>query len=306
MRRERGVALVIVLGLVAVVAAWAADAAYEDMIALRLAENDTDAVRASQAATSALVLAARVLADDAKAGSTDDLEEEWAMETPPFPIDQGVVSGRIVDANRMLNLNDLVDAKGRVQEAFRQVLKRLFARLELDPNLVDALADWMDADDLPSGPGGAEEASYLDRPYRVKNARLDGIEELAMVSGFDPEVRARLAGFVTVAPVPESGITPVNVNTAPKEVLLALFPNMTEADAEAFIQKRPVANVAAVTGQPWAVGAPTARLSVASSLFIVRCEARFGRAVHREEFMLQRQGTALSIVGRFRPGWSAG
>lgn len=50
--RERGTALVVVLGLVALIGAWGVNAAYEDMIDIRRAENIKDAIYASQASRS--------------------------------------------------------------------------------------------------------------------------------------------------------------------------------------------------------------------------------------------------------------
>ncbi len=305
MKGERGVALVIVLGLVALVGSWAATAAYEDMIALRRAENMQDAIRAVQASRSALALAVKILREDAADSTTDDLQEAWAIEAPPFPIDEGMVSGVIEDAERRLNLNDLVNAKGEVQQASVVMFRRLFRHLEIDEALVDALVDWVDADDQPFGAGGAESSAYYDVAYRVKNAPFDGLEELALVKGFeDPELRARLRDYLTVLPPAQNGITPVNVNTAEARVLQAIFPKMTDADAETLIAGRPYADVASATnGQPWVAGGDPARLSVASSAFMVRTEARFGRVVLREEYCVRREGKKLTLLSRRQLGW---
>ncbi|MDX8407961.1 MAG: type II secretion system minor pseudopilin GspK [Mariprofundaceae bacterium] len=305
--QERGVALIIVLGLVALIGAWASTAAYEDMIALRRAENMQDAMRAVQASQSGFALAVMTLRHDARDSTTDDLDEAWAMETPPFPIDDGMVSGRIEDANRYLNLNDLVDSKGQVQLASVTMFKTLFRQLELDEGLVDALVDWVDSDDRPFGAGGAEDAAYYDAPYRVKNKPLDNWDELRMIKGFaEAKILSRLKEVAVVLPVAVNAITPVNINTAGAAVLLALFPKMNDADAESLIAGRPYADVASATnGQPWSLGSNPARLSVASSTFMVRTEARFGRADLREEYVVQRQAQKLSLISRQRLGWDA-
>ncbi len=300
--RERGVALIIVLGLVALIGAWASSAAYEDLISLRRAENMMDAMRAMQASESALALAVLTLRQDARESNTDDLDEAWAMEAPPFPIDDGVVSGQIADTARFLNINDLVDAKGVAREEVVGEFRRLFALLELDGALLDALVDWLDADDRPYGAGGAESGAYYDRPYRVKNAPLDNWGELAMIKGFDTGVMARLAEVAVVTP--SGGMTPVNLNTASQQVLLALFPKMTDVDAQALMAARPYADVAsALQGRSWAAGVNQTRLSVSSGIFIVRTEARFGRVVFREEFIVHRQSDKLNLVSRRRLVW---
>jgi len=299
--RERGAALIIVLGLVALIGAWASTAAYEDMISLRRAENMQDAMRALQGSQSVLALSIRVLRQDMTDSTTDDLNEVWAQETPPFPIDQGKVSGRVTDANRYLNLNDLVDDQGQVKTPVYQRLQRLFTRLDLDAGLVDVLADWMDADDRPMGAAGAEDVSYYDKPYHVKNGRLERWNELSMLRGFDAGVLKKLSGVAVVRSVPQGGITPVNINTADTVVLQAVFPDMVEGDAEAFISSRPYADVAtAIANQPWAAGVNPASLSVASDVFMVRSEAHFGRVVLQEEYMLLRQEKKLSLLSRER------
>jgi general secretion pathway protein K len=299
--QERGVALVIVLGLVAIIGAWASQAAYEDMVSLRRAENMQDAMRAVQASQSAFAMAKQLLRQDVQDSQQDDLDEIWAQKTPPFPLDDGIVSGRVSDANRYINLNDLVDGKGKVRPNEVKLTKRLFSLLELDPGLVDALIDWIDADDRPHGSNGAEDAAYYDRPYRIKNARLDRLNELLLIRGFDQKVLVRLKEAATVRAVPSVGLTAINLNTANKAVLLALFEKMTDVDARALIAGRPYTNVAtAMANQPWAVGVNTARLSVISDAFMVRTEARFGRVVLREEYMLLRQSKKMTLLARKR------
>lgn len=304
-KQEKGVALVIVLGLVAIIGAWASQAAYEDMVSLRRAENMQDAMRAVQASQSAFAVAKQLLRQDAQDSQQDDLEEDWAQQTPPFALDEGSVTGQVLDANRRINLNDLVDAAGKARPDELVIMKRLFSFFELDPGLVEALVDWMDADDRPYGSGGAEDAAYYDSLYRVKNAKLDRWDELRQIQGFDSKVLARLAEAVTVrAGLPGDGLTAININTAGKAVLMALFEKMTDVDAEVLIAGRPYADVAAaVTDQPWAVGVDTARLSVSSDVFMVRTEARFGRAVLQEEFMLLRQAEKMTLLARERLAW---
>lgn len=294
---ERGAALIIVLGVVAIVAAWASTAAYEDMVSLRRAENMQDSSRAWLANESAVELVRLYLREDARDNQVDSLDELWAMPQPPMPVDNGMVAGEIADANRYFNLNDMVDKEGKVMADAVQIVRNLFRLLQLDPLLVDRLVDWMDADDNPSGSGGAEDFHYYDKPYSVKNGRLDRWQELALIDGFDAEVLDTLRPFVTVRSVPESGKTAVNINTAEAEVLRAIFPNMADTDAESVVSGRPYNSVSdATTGKAWASGGDSSRLSVASDAFIVRTDAMFGRARWREEWLLTRTADGKTAV----------
>lgn len=301
---QRGVALIIVLGLVALIGAWASTSAYEDLIALRLQENIQSNMQASQASISALMLALKILKDDAQDSQTDDLEEAWATESPPFPIDEGVVKGQIVDADRFYNLNDLVDSEGHIRKSEYQVLKRLFTLLELNPGLVDSLADWMDVDNQPTGSGGAEDVAYYGLPYRCKNARLDDLEELHLIRGFDDEVIQKLYSVATAYPPgKQAEVSHINLNTAPPEVLMSLFPMLTSSDIDLLIKQRPFSDVSVLKNQPWAKGGNVDRLSVSSQIFIVRTDAQFGRASVREEYMLSRQSGAITLLSRRLLGW---
>lgn len=299
---ERGVALVIVLGVVAMVSAWAATAAYEDMISLRRAENLQESTRAWMASESTLELVRYYLREDARDSKIDHLDEEWAQSIPPLPIDDGQVTGEIVDANRYFNINDLVDQNGNLKADAYQIVRRLFVKLELPVTLVDKLVDWVDTDDRTISASGAEDYHYYDKPYHVKNARLDRWRELSLIDGFDKDVLEKLRSAVTVTDVPKSGKTLVNINTADKVVLMALFPKMTEGDAEGVIASRPYETMP--TGAVWMVGGDMTRLSVASDAFIVRTDAQFGRARWREEYLLKRSVDGKTAVAyRERQGW---
>ncbi len=301
-RRQRGVALIMVLAMVALIAGWAASAAYEDMIALRRAENLTASTRAMLAAESGVELAKLVLAQDADESKTDDLDETWAATTPPFPIDDGMIIGSIADANRFFNLNDLVDDNGKARPDSVAIARRLFSALDLDTALVDALVDWMDHDEQ----GGSEAEAYSERPYHIKNARLDRFEELRLVAGFDRDAVDVLRRVVIVRPSLAGGKTPININTAPAEVLAAVFPNMSlmaAAQVVADRKNRSFLDTAALINSPDGKGVDAARLVVASDAFLVRSLAKFGRVRWSEEQLLARQGKKFALIYRQREGW---
>ncbi|MDX8390478.1 MAG: type II secretion system minor pseudopilin GspK [Mariprofundaceae bacterium] len=307
-RSERGVALVIVLGLVALISAWAATSAREDWISLRRAENMDNAMRVWLATESGIALVRMMLKDDAENSDIDSLEEIWATPTPPYPVDNGTVAGEFFDANRFLNLNNLVNAQGVVQPAFVEVMKRLFMQLELSPLLVDAIVDWLDRDNIPFGSGGAEEMAYMDQRYAVKNALFDGVRELRLVVGFDEDIVNKIRPFVIArANMANMAITPVNINTASREVLMAMA-NLSVIDAENILSLRNESafeRVADLTGKPEFAGlaAFATRLVVISDAFFARIHAQFGRANWREEILLARNGQNVSIVYRRKLGW---
>ncbi len=297
---ERGIALVMVLALVALVAVWAVQSADEDWISLRRAENMQLAAKTWLGVESGQALALRALSADDPA--VDSLDEDWALETPPFPVDEGVIAARIEDANRYINLNDLVGASGKAQPDVVAVVKRLFVRLQLDAQLVDALVDWMDADKEPYGSGGAEESAYASRPYHIKNAPLDSLNELLLVQGFEPAMLDALRKVVMARP--STVLSAVNINTAPADVLLSLADNIPQGDVEAMISGRestPYKNIADLTAgglNQWVSTVKPGWMTIKSDAFLIRVEARFDRARWAEEMLLARQGDAFRVLSR--------
>ncbi|MDQ6979965.1 MAG: type II secretion system minor pseudopilin GspK [Ghiorsea sp.] len=303
-RSQRGVALIMVLGMVAIIAAWASMAAYEDMIAIKRASNTQDEVRATMASESAFELVKLYLKEDFKlTGDVDSLDEDWALGLPPFPIDDGMIGVVMVDSNRYYNLNDLVDDNGVAIPKHVEQLQRLFTLLSIDSSLVDALVDWMDKDDKPYGTYGAEDAMYYDKDYKVKNARLDNLSELKLILGFKPNIIHRLKRVACVHPNTQNGTSKININTAPADVLMSLFPNLTKLDVETLAENMPYEDLKSIDTLPWVDGGDLPRLSVGSDTFTLRTHASFGRAQVREEYLLSRTQENVQLLWRERLGW---
>ena len=100
--------------------------------------------------------------------------------------------------------------------------------------VLDAIADWRDADDLKR-PNGAEEADYraAGLTYGPANAPFETVGELARVLGVTPALYARVAGSLTVYSR-QAGINP---QTASRDVLLAV-PGATADIVDDFIARR--------------------------------------------------------------------
>lgn len=169
--------------------------------------------------------------------------------------------------------------KARLNQAQFQVLQRLLTSLELKPALAQAIADWIDPDQDPLFPDGAEDSDYnvLNPPYLAANHPLSSVSELRLIKGVDQEVYDKLAPLVCVLPPG----TPLNVNTAPAPVLAALSEGQDPKDMERLLESRPdkgyknvddFLNAAKLT-----VDAQLkAQLGVDSQHFSLRAEARVG------------------------------
>jgi general secretion pathway protein K len=129
----------------------------------------------------------------------------------------GTASSRfvIIDEERKINIDT----------AELPVLKRLFQDI-LNCDVMQAqemaasIIDWRDSDDMLSLPLGSAESSYyqdLRYSYAAKNADYEVLNELLLVKGVTPEVFAKVKDYITIY-----GDGKVNINTAPRQVLLAL------------------------------------------------------------------------------------
>ncbi len=289
---QGGVALVLVLLIVAMATTIAAFMAQQQGFWQREMENGRDRAQARRIAEAGIDWARAVLADDASVNQYDGPREMWAMQLPAIPVEGGEVQGTIVDQQGLYNLNNLVN-NGVVSTPDLARFQRLLASLGLPPELGNALADWMDADSVTMA-NGAEDEYYmnLDNPYRCANRPLSDIGELVRVRGFDTATIQRLQPFVSV--LPESN-TAVNVNFAPPEVLMAIFPGMTLQDARQLAlqaSSAPFFNISDFMQRlpKNVVQDSTLLLSVSSQYFMVTGHATQGDGASSAHVLLHRAG----------------
>jgi len=233
--QQRGVAIVLAMGVVALAAMAATAVMTTQSTWSRQNELTADHVQAQTLVQVGLDWTRALLSNDRRSNNVDHLGEPWALRLPPMPVENGELAGHIDDQQGAFNLNNLVKG-GKVNLAQLAHFQRLLSILGLPPALADALADWIDADSEPQPQGGAEDAFYLalQPPYLAANRPLIDVAELALVRGFDDGVRARLRPFVSALPA----FTAVNVNTAPPEVIAAVVDGLGLDGARALVEKR--------------------------------------------------------------------
>jgi len=231
---ERGMVLLLVLVVVALLSALVSELAFSSLVDLRLAETFRDTTRSYYLAAGG-VRVGRMLLQEDKNGY-DGGDEPWSQGVSGYPVGEGTVDIAIEDLGGRVDLNRLVDAAGNVDVVSMDRCRRLFEALGLDDPaaLVDTLIDWLDRD-TETRPLGAESEHYLglSRPYPAKDGPLESLDELLLLRGFDATVVARLTPHVTV-----HGAERINVNTASAEVLLALADEMDRSGAETIIAAR--------------------------------------------------------------------
>ena len=265
-RHDEGVALLLVLLFIALLTVLVVEYVYETQVessVVAASLGDFEALTAAKSAVntglSMLVSDALTMPGDAVAGSTtsqsssssdavsggvayDSLDEPWAYGVPFQVINNAVMECSISDEFGKLNLNALFRTGSQssedsessddvetvdADEILEQTLRYLFEERGAEEDLVDAVLDWLDADDEPR-PSGAESDYYqsLSKPYACKNGPMSSVEELLLIRGITPDLyfgdpeqdQVPLSELLTVI---GHRTGKINLNTAQYELLLA-------------------------------------------------------------------------------------
>lgn len=307
---QQGVALITALLIVALATIAAVAVASRQQFDIRRSANLINRDQAYQYALGVESWAVQLLARDRTRGATDDLTEDWAKQLPPLSVEGGQVAGHIEDLQGRYNLNNLVDNTGAMDGNEVARFQRLLQLLAIPTDLAYTVVDWLDVDWNPQLNGGAEDDVYtrLQPPYRTANTFMNSPSELRLVAGFKPEFYAKLEPFICTLP---RG-TPINVNTAPAEVLTVLDNALSLSAAQALVAARttkPFADVASfgnalnsIGGLPSATATAIAGLgvvAVSSSYFLVTADALFGKGqVHLYSELKRDANGQTSVIYR--------
>jgi general secretion pathway protein K len=298
--------LLLAMIIVALVTTLAAGMVWQQTRAVSVEAAERARAQAAWVLSGAMDWARLILREDQRAGQQrgnayDGLDEPWAQPLAEARLSaflaadkdnnadsgpEAFISGGIEDAQSRFNLRGLVDDTGKVVAAQLEGFKRLCVLAGLPTDTADRLAlalqsaRGMATDDTPGGP-----------PLRP--TRLADLVWL----GVDKPTLERLAPFVDLLPV----ATPVNVNTAPREVIVAAI-DVDAGTAQRLVQARSresFKNLEAV-GAQLTPGVPLdpARVSVGSSYFRVSGRLRLDDRLLEERSLLVRRDNRVDVLQR--------
>jgi general secretion pathway protein K len=249
-KRDRGIALIIVMIIVAALTVIVTGFAYSMRVETKLARNtrfnpDMDWLGRSGVELARYLLSKRAPGEERMdalhqkwAGgpcrlptdATDELEPWEELDMTNVKLGNGTFSIKITDMERKLNINSAPEP------LLRYILEMHGGVDATDVDVfIDSLRDWMDPDENP-GLNGAESDFYLSEypPYYSKNGPLDHITELKLVQGFkdQPSIYNVFAKNFTAI---SGGL--INVNTASAQVL-ELLPGMDPFIADEIVMYR--------------------------------------------------------------------
>jgi general secretion pathway protein K len=314
-KNNRGMALLVVLVIVALLTSLLTELAFSALVDLRLTETFRDSTRAYYLAKGGITAGRMILQEDRN--GYDGFDELWSQGVTNYPVGDGAVSVRILDQDGKLGINALVN-ENTPSTVMVDRFYRLFVALKLhdlgDPaELTGNLIDWLDSGDAPyqiirtdgvNTPVAGAESSYyrsLPQPYPVKNGHLDTLDELKLVKGFTPDVLRRI--------LPHVGLhdqQAVNINTASGAVLRSLDPQIDAKVAETLIayrQETPIERLEQLEPVLPAGGysalkslANLGLLSVQSSRYRIEAEAVINDGRRRLQAEVNKQGNRLLFL----------
>lgn len=301
--RQRGVAVVTALLVVALVVSLIAGMFVRQSTLVRSLENNRLRAQTRWTAESTVDAVRVWLQMAARNSEVDHFGQQWASPLTQASLKglllatgrdadddlrQISVSGEIEDAQARFNLTNLLN-----QEALGQPY-------QIDANGVAAYRKLLSGLAMNTNLAGLTAAYLLRARGSGRALAIDMVEDLLAVPGYTPEMVQRLSRYVVILPDRSA----VNINTTDAHVLAAVVPTLTEAQARQLVSARNQAfiqNTGDLENRMRAI-APgvsypiTGRVDVKSGYFIVRCQVHNQRANVAVEALIERQRNLARFV----------
>ncbi len=312
----KGIALVSVMALVAVVAALSVSLAWLSYQAIARTQAQRDAGQANELARAVIDYGRWVLWSDARGaagGSSvmDHLSEPWAQFIPHSRLDQllgpqmnaqdqarfaaAAVSGLISDEQSRFNLARLFQDDGTLRPEGMAQIERLFVLLGIRADQSSELIGRLQSLGKPD----IKVEGIVEESGRARWAQLQQL--VRADRSLMEEQRRLLLDHLTWLP----NVTRININTVAPEVLRALAGEGESRLVDDLIERRnripfrTPAEVAALV--PPNAGFETALLDTQTNYFRMQGYAQFGMAEESFLVIVHRTGGKVSVIHRFSP-----
>lgn len=303
-KRQVGAALLTAMIIVTLISSLAAAMVWRQYRAVQIESAERARGQASWILLGALDWARLILRADAQANrqqAVDHLGEVWAVplaearlstflaaEKGQSAEDEGpeaFLSGTIQDAQAYYNLRNLANGEKLPAEELR-TLQRICEIAGLSTDAALQFANKLRSAILP---GDASNSPLIPK----------SLDQLAWL-GLSPEQIAKLKPMLILLPKP----TPVNLNTAPREVIAALYEGMDLGRAEKLVQARASKPLNSIDDAkaffPGEAKLSAERVSVASSYFIVSGRLRLDERQLEERSLVFRNNLDMQVLARER------
>ena len=295
--RQRGAAILMAMIIVTLVVTLAAGMVWQQWRAVQVEAAERARTQSAWILGGALDWARLILREDARSARPTALSEPWAVPLAEARLStflaadkdnsddapDAFLSGAIADAQARYNLRNLIGPDLAIVPTELAALERLCQAVGVSSDVSLRLAEG-----LRNAFASANAASPL-LPRSVGQLSWLGV---------DPQTGRALEPYVVLLPKP----TPVNVNTAAREVLVAGIKGLDLATAERLVQVRsrtPFKTLQDVEAQiPGLSPLPPQQLGVVSSFFEVSGRLRLGDRVLEQRSLVERRGIEVVALQR--------
>ncbi|HMX39764.1 MAG TPA: type II secretion system minor pseudopilin GspK [Saprospiraceae bacterium] len=317
--RQHGAALLTAMIIVALIATVSAGMVWQQWRAVQVEAAERAQVQSQWILQGALDWARLILREDARSSKEDHLGEPWAVPLAEARLstflaadrannasDQegldAFLSGSIQDAQARYNLRNLV-AQGKVQALELTTLQRLCETLGLPAQVAQTIADGLRRSTLSASAevqGDAASAPAVSMNAGNGTGAMplapQSVDQLTWL-GLDVATIQRLAPHVVLLPQP----TPVNLNTAGREVIAAVLTTVDLSAAQRLVQSRQrsplkkLEDVRAVLGETLP-GLDAQRVDIKSNYFEVQGTMRLEQLTVAQRSLLERRNREVRVL----------
>ncbi len=230
-KKQRGIALITVLMILAIMVTIAATMTGRLTLGLKRTEGLTFSQKVYWYGQSSIDLGIKTLNEDFADSEVVSLDQTWATPDMVFPLDNGLMAGEFKDLRSCFNVNALAVADSENGDRATPItqFQDLLVALEIDDYGAEVIAestrDWIDQNDSSGSGTGAEDRFYQARsvPHLAANNLMVDISELRAVQGVSQNVYARIEPYLCAIPAKDQKINVNTVSTEQAEILHALF-----------------------------------------------------------------------------------
>ncbi|MCX7916746.1 MAG: general secretion pathway protein GspK, partial [bacterium] len=139
-----------------------------------------------------------------------------------------------------INVNKIIDEKGKTNTLLYEITKNLFSILGYSPSLLDYFLDWIDEDSIPR-PFGGEDFTYTINGfnYTPPNRNILVLREILLINGYTKEIlygneeKKGLINFITIYTDGK-----ININTCKGEILNSM--GFTKEQVSKILEEREI------------------------------------------------------------------
>jgi len=255
-QKQRGIALITILMILAIMVTIAATMTGRMTASLLRTEGLNYSEKVYWYGQATVDFSRMILDNDFSDSEVISLDQIWATPDIVFPVDEGSITGNMVDYRSCFNINAIVladkDDKRAIPISQFQMLLSVLDVEEYSAEIIaESTRDWLDSNQTVDVSQGAEDRYYESRnvAYLTANRLMVDISELRSVQGVTGEIYQRIKPFLCALPTTNQLININTVKIKQPQILFALFPPellISIEDLQTLLEDRPISGWASV------------------------------------------------------------